>query len=76
LPSVLPRALHGEGGPHSPLKSLQPSGLRHFHAAVPRSLIEGVGCVAYLRKPFSAKSLVQAIEEADRHNQTALSTFD
>ena len=41
-----------------------------------RTLIEGVGCVAHLLKPFSAKSLVQAIEEADRHNQTALSTFD
>ena len=33
-----------------------------------RRLIEEVGCVAYLPKPFSAKSLVEAIDQADRDN--------
>jgi DNA-binding NarL/FixJ family response regulator len=35
-----------------------------------RRRIEEVGCAAYLPKPFSAKSLVEAIEQADRHIPT------
>ena len=41
-----------------------------------RRLIEEVGCAAYLPKPFSAKSLVEAIDKADRHIQTALSPVE
>src|SRR6476619_3649362 len=33
-----------------------------------RRLIEEVGCVAYLPKPFSAKSLVEAIARADQQS--------
>ena len=41
-----------------------------------RRLIADVGCVAYLPKPFSAKSLVEAIAQADQHNPKAVSSAD
>ena len=41
-----------------------------------RRSIADVGCVAYLTKPFSAKSLVEAIELADQHNPKAVSSID
>ena len=41
-----------------------------------RRRIEEVGCAAYLPKPFSAKSLVEAIDQANRHIPTALSLVD
>ena len=41
-----------------------------------RRRIEEVGCAAYLPKPFSAKSLVEAIDQANRHIPTALSPLD
>jgi FixJ family two-component response regulator len=41
-----------------------------------RRLIAEVGCVAYLPKPFSAKSLVEAIALADQHNPKAVSSRD
>jgi FixJ family two-component response regulator len=44
--------------------------------AATRRLIEEVGCVAYLPKPFSAKSLVEAIAMADQHDPTAVSSVD
>jgi len=41
-----------------------------------RRRIEEVGCVAYLPKPFSAKSLVEAIALADQHNSTVVNSLD
>jgi FixJ family two-component response regulator len=41
-----------------------------------RRLIADVGCVAFLPKPFSAKSLVDAIALAGQHDPTAVSSVD
>ena len=41
-----------------------------------RRLIEEVGCVAYLPKPFSAKSLVDAITLADQHHPEIFGSLD
>jgi FixJ family two-component response regulator len=38
--------------------------------------IADVGCVAYLPKPFSAKSLVEAIALADQHEPKAVGLVD
>ena len=35
-----------------------------------------VGCVAYLSKPFSAKSLVEAIALADQYNSAVVNSLD
>src|SRR5262245_64978032 len=43
--------------------------------ATRRSIAE-VGCVAYLPKPFSAKSLVEAIALADRYNSKVEGSID
>jgi FixJ family two-component response regulator len=41
-----------------------------------RRLVEEVGCVAYLAKPFSAKSLVEAIALAEQQNTAAENSPD
>jgi FixJ family two-component response regulator len=41
-----------------------------------RRLIEEVGCIAYLPKPFTAKSLVEAIGLADRHDPATVGPRD
>lgn len=41
-----------------------------------RRSIEDVGCVAYLPKPFSARSLVEAIALADQHSPKAVGSID
>ena len=41
-----------------------------------RRSIADVGCVAYLPKPFSAKSLVEAIALADQHEPKAVGLVD
>jgi FixJ family two-component response regulator len=43
--------------------------------ATRRSIAE-VGCIAYLPKPFTAKSLVEAIALADQHNPKAVRSID
>ena len=43
--------------------------------ATRRSIAE-VGCVAYLPKPFTAKSLVAAIALADQHDPKVVSSID
>jgi FixJ family two-component response regulator len=43
--------------------------------ATRRSIAE-VGCVAYLPKPFTARSLVEAIALADQHNPKAVGSID
>ena len=43
--------------------------------ATRRSIAE-VGCIAYLPKPFTAKSLVEAIALADEHNPKAVRSID
>ena len=45
------------------------------NAATRRSIAE-VGCVAYLAKPFTAKSLVAAIALADQHDPKAVGAID
>lgn len=41
-----------------------------------RRLIEEVGCIAYLPKPFTAKSLVEAIGLADRRDPATVGRRD
>jgi FixJ family two-component response regulator len=41
-----------------------------------RRLVEEVGCVAYLAKPFSAKSLVEVIALAEQQNTAAENSPD
>jgi FixJ family two-component response regulator len=43
---------------------------------VTRRSIAEVGCLAYLSKPFSARSLVEAIALADQHNPKAAGSID
>jgi len=41
-----------------------------------RRQIEEVGCIAYLLKPFTAKSLIEAIGLADRHDPATVGPRD